>query len=48
MKELELPSTKLKVVTTNGAPSMIGKKTGSMGRIRREVDKQDHEFYMGL
>jgi hypothetical protein len=34
MKELELPWTKLMGVTTDGAPSMIGKKTGLMHRIR--------------
>jgi hypothetical protein len=41
MKELELPWTKLKEVTTDGAPSMNGKKTGLMGRIRQEMDKQN-------
>jgi hypothetical protein len=30
MKELELPGIKLKEVTTDGAPSMTGKKTGLM------------------
>jgi hypothetical protein len=40
-KEFELRWTKLKGVTTDGAPSMIGNKTGLMGRIRREMDKQD-------
>jgi hypothetical protein len=39
MKELELPETQLKGVATEGAPGMIGKKTGLMGRIRREMDK---------
>jgi hypothetical protein len=48
MKELDLPWTKVRGVTTDGAPSMIGKKTGLMGRIRREMDKQNPEFYMKL
>jgi hypothetical protein len=39
MKELDLPWTEPKVVTTDGAPSVIGKKTGSMGRLRGEMDK---------
>jgi hypothetical protein len=47
-KELKLPCTKLKGVTRDGAPSMIGNKTGLMGRIRREMDKQNPEFYMDL
>jgi hypothetical protein len=34
IKELYLPWTKLKEVTTDEAPSMIGKKTGLIGRIR--------------
>jgi hypothetical protein len=46
MKELELPWTKLNRATTDGAPSMIGKKTDFMGKIKREVDKEDTEFYM--
>jgi hypothetical protein len=46
MKDLELPWTKLKEVTTDGAPNMIGKKTGLMGRIRQEMDKQNPEFYI--
>jgi hypothetical protein len=39
MKELELLLTKLKNVTTDGAPNMIGKKTGLMGEIKQEMDK---------
>jgi hypothetical protein len=39
MKEFELQQIKLKAVTTDGVPSMIGKKTGWMGRIRQERDK---------
>jgi hypothetical protein len=34
MMELELPGTKLKGVTADGSPSMTGKKTGFMGKIR--------------
>jgi hypothetical protein len=34
MKELELPWTKQKGVSADGAPSMIGKETDLMGRIR--------------
>jgi hypothetical protein len=48
MKELELPWTKLNWVTTDRAPSMIEKKTYLMGRIRREMDKQNPEFDMEL
>jgi hypothetical protein len=46
MKDLELPWTKLEGVITDGAPSMVGKKTGLMGRIRREMGKQNPKFYM--
>jgi hypothetical protein len=48
MKELHLSWTKVKGVTTDGAPSMTGMKTGPLGRIRREMDKQNTEFYMEL
>jgi len=48
MKELELPATKLKRVKTDGASSMTGNETGLMGRIRREMGKQNPEFYMQL
>jgi hypothetical protein len=48
MKELELPWTKLKGVTTDGAPCLIVKKTGLMGRIMREMDKENPRFYMEL
>jgi hypothetical protein len=51
MKEYELPWTKLKEVTPDGAPSMIGKKTSLMDRIRREMDKKSpilHEIYTAL
>jgi hypothetical protein len=34
MKEVELSWTKLKGVTADGTSSMIGKKTGLVGRIR--------------
>jgi hypothetical protein len=34
MKELELPWRKLKGVTRDETPSMIGKKTGLVGRSR--------------
>jgi hypothetical protein len=43
MKELEPPWAKLK-----GAPSMIGKKAGFMGRVGLEMDKQIVMFYMEL
>jgi hypothetical protein len=43
---LLLPWTRLHRVTTDEALSMMGKKTGLMGRIRREMDKQNHKFYM--
>jgi hypothetical protein len=46
MKELELPWTKLKRVTTDKAPSMIGKKTGLKDRIRQETDKQNPELHL--
>jgi hypothetical protein len=29
-----------------GTPSMTGKKTGLMSRIREKLDKQDPEYYM--
>jgi len=32
-------------VKTDGASSMIGRKTGVMGSSRREMDKQNPEFY---
>jgi hypothetical protein len=48
MKELELPGQNLRGVTTDGAPSMIGKKIGLMGRIRQELDKRNTKFYMEL
>jgi hypothetical protein len=48
MKELKLPWTKLKRVTTHGAPSMYGKKTGLMNSIRRKKDKQNLKFYVEL
>jgi hypothetical protein len=35
-------------VETGGAPSMPGKKIGLRGRIRREMDKQNSEFYMNF
>jgi hypothetical protein len=31
---------------TDEAPSMIGKETDLMGRIRRGIDKLNPEFYM--
>jgi hypothetical protein len=37
MKELELPWIKLKGVTTDGAQSIAGKKTGLVSRNRRET-----------
>jgi hypothetical protein len=44
MEELELPWTKLKGVTTDKTPSMLGKKTGLMGKIRQEMEKQNPKF----
>jgi hypothetical protein len=41
MTKLELPWAKLKGVTTDRAPSMIRKKTGLMGRIMQEMNKQN-------
>jgi hypothetical protein len=48
MMELELLWTKIQEMTTDGAPSMIEKKTGLRGRIRREKDRQNPEFYVEL
>jgi hypothetical protein len=48
IKELELPLTELNEVTTDRAPSMTGRKRGLMSRIRREMDKQNPEYYMEL
>jgi hypothetical protein len=42
MKELDLPWSKLKRVTTDGAASTTGKKTDLIGRIQRE---KNPEFY---
>jgi hypothetical protein len=39
VKGLQILWTKLKGVKTDGAPSKMGKKTGVIGRIRREMDK---------
>jgi hypothetical protein len=46
VKELEMPCTELKAVTTEEALSMRGKKTGLICRVRREIDNQNPEFYM--
>jgi hypothetical protein len=35
-------------VETDGAPGVVEKKVGLMGRIGREMDKQISEFYMEL
>jgi hypothetical protein len=48
MKELKLPWTRLKGVTTDGAPCMIGKKTCLMGGIRQEMDKENPKLCMEL
>jgi hypothetical protein len=45
VKDLEVPWTKANGITTNGAPSMIANRTGLMGRIRWEVEKQNPKFY---
>jgi hypothetical protein len=37
MKESELPRTMQKAMTTDWEPSMIGKKTCLIGRIRQEM-----------
>jgi hypothetical protein len=47
MKELKLPSTKLKGVTTNWDPSITGKTTGLVGRISEKWTNSP-EFYMEL
>jgi hypothetical protein len=47
VKDLELPWQKLNEVTDRD-PSVIGKKTGLMDRIKQETDKQNPEFYMEL
>jgi hypothetical protein len=46
MKELELPWAKLKGLTTDRAPSIIGKRTCLMGTIKREMDKGNTEIHM--
>jgi hypothetical protein len=43
MKEFELPQTKLKGDDNDRAPSMSEKNRSLMGRIRREIDKQNPE-----
>jgi hypothetical protein len=48
MKNLELPLTKLKGVTTDGAPSMTGKKVHLTDGIRREMGKRNPECYMEI
>jgi hypothetical protein len=48
VKEHELPWTKLMGVTADGAPSMFGNKTGSMDRIRREMDKYNPMLYESI
>jgi hypothetical protein len=50
MKKRELPWTKLGGggVKTDGALSVLGKKTTSKGRIKREMDKQNLELYVGI
>lgn len=47
-KELELSWKKWRGVETDGAPGVVEKKVGLMGRIGREMDKQISEFYMEL
>jgi hypothetical protein len=46
-KERKLPWTKVKGVTTDGAASMTGNKTGLAGRTRCEMDKENLVFYNG-
>jgi hypothetical protein len=48
LKELDLPWTKLKGLTTDGAPSLTGRKTGLVSKTGREMNKQNPEFYMEL
>jgi hypothetical protein len=47
-RELYLPWTKLKEVTTDGAADRIGKETALMGRIRRGKDKENPKLYIEL
>jgi hypothetical protein len=47
-KEIDLPWAKVKRVITDRTPSMTGKKTGSVGRIRQEMDTQNPEFHIEL
>jgi hypothetical protein len=46
MKELDCPGQNC--VSTDVAPGIIGKKTSSVNRIRRELDKQNAEFFIEL
>lgn len=46
--KLQLFWTKLKAVITNRARSIIGKKRGLIGRIRREMYRQGSEFCIEL
>jgi hypothetical protein len=46
MKKLELLWTRLKKVTTNRTPDLIGKKTDFICRIRQEIEKQNPKFSM--
>jgi hypothetical protein len=48
MKALELLWSKLKGETRDWAPSIMGKKTGLMGRIMQEMDKQILNFTWNL
>jgi hypothetical protein len=48
VKELYLPRTKLRRVTTDGVRSVIGKETGFVGGTGKEIDKQDPEICVAL
>jgi len=45
MKKLEVSLDKTKDVTIDGAVSMIGKKTGVMGRTGHEIDLKQNPYF---
>jgi hypothetical protein len=48
LEKLELHWTKLKKVKPDGILNMTGRKIGLMGRIIREMDRQNTDFWMEL